>query len=118
MSIKSITRLFFVLCALAVLPFALSACDTADADGDDSAIDHSPPISEPVGPPRVEAEIIPVIPDPQAEIWRPGYWALKAGQFVWIPGKVIPRPSPTAVWATSHWVHHTYGWSFDKGHWE
>jgi hypothetical protein len=40
------------------------------------------------------------------------------GAFVWVPGRVIPRPSPTAVWASAHWNHHLFGWSFEEGHWE
>jgi hypothetical protein len=66
----------------------------------------------------MEVEIVPSIQSPQTEIWRPGYWALIDHRFVWVPGKIIPRPSPTAVWHTAHWVHHDYGWSFEMGHWE
>jgi hypothetical protein len=39
-------------------------------------------------------------------------------RFEWIPGKVIARPAPTAAWSPARWVEHTYGWSFEEGHWE
>ena len=114
MSIKSALRLFCLLAAFAAMPVMLAACDTMD----DQDSDNAPTAETPQQPQEVPPEIIPVINDPQAEIWRPGYWAMRSGQFVWIPGKVINRPSPTAVWATSRWNHHTYGWSFEEGHWE
>jgi hypothetical protein len=70
-------------------------------------------------PPANETEIIPAIQDPRAEIWRPGYLAPdESGGFDWVDGEVIPRPSPTAVWATARWAHHVYGWTFEQGHWE
>jgi hypothetical protein len=107
MNLKTITRVFFILSALAFLAPALSACDTVS---DGVVADSAPPVDE--------VEILPVISDPVAEIWRPGYWSLDTGGFVWIPGQVIPRPAPTAVWASARWVHHTYGWSLELGHWE
>ena len=118
MSIQSLTRLSLVLGALAVLPLALSACD--DMYGDDHVVvDGAMPQGMPEPPPPyIQAEFIPVIPDPQAEIWRPGYWAMSKHRFVWVPGEVIPRPSPTAVWDPARWVQHNYGWSFQQGHWE
>ena len=29
-----------------------------------------------------------------------------------VPGEIIDRPSPTAVWAPDHWVKHEFGWAF------
>jgi hypothetical protein len=120
MSIQSATCFLFALGALATLPFALTACELYDpnADSDNIVLDQPPPVNVQMDPPRAEPEVIPRINDPQAEIWRPGYWAMASGRFVWIPGKVINRPAPTAVWATAIWVHHTYGWAFQEGHWE
>ncbi len=112
MSIQSTLRLSCILGALLALPLTLSACDTVN---DEPAADQAQAI--PVMP-QAPIEAAPQIQDPQSEIWRPGYWRLKAGQFIWVPGQVIPRPSPTAVWASAVWVRHAYGWSFQEGHWE
>jgi hypothetical protein len=107
--------MIFALCALACAPFALTACDTVV---DESDLDNPPPQNVQEDPPIPHAEVIPFINDPQAELWKPGYWAMAYGKFVWVPGKVISRPSPTAVWNSAHWMHHTYGWCFEEGHWE
>ena len=115
MSLNHTLRLLFALSAAIALPLSLSAC----APDDETVANSPPPPSIDQAPPEVgEIEMIPFIDNPQSEIWRPGYWALLDGQFVWIPGKILPRPSPTAVWASAHWVHHTYGWSFEQGHWQ
>jgi hypothetical protein len=108
MRFKPITRLFFVLGAVAAMSFVLVSCDTTD---DEMVTENPPPV---LGQP----EIIPVIQYPQSEIWRPGYWTLGGDGFVWVAGKVIPRPSNTAAWTPARWVQHTYGWTFEQGHWE
>ncbi|MDR3424775.1 MAG: hypothetical protein P4M13_06825 [Alphaproteobacteria bacterium] len=108
MSLKSFTRFLFVFGALAVVPLALSACGTTD---DGVVVNDAPPLPQ--------VEYIPAVPSPEAEIWRPGYWAINADHtFTWVPGEIIPRPSRTAVWDAARWVHHTYGWTFQQGHWE
>ena len=105
------TRLLFTRAALSVLPFVLSACETTD--------DETQPVqSEELAPPQAPVEAIPFLQDPQHQIWIPGYWSLGSAGFSWVSGKVVPRPSPTAVWAAARWVHHAYGWSFMQGHWE
>jgi hypothetical protein len=117
MSIHSTLRLSFAFGALALLPVVLSACDTMD-DNDSTSLENQIPQTVQQAPPHPEFEAVPFITDPQAEIWRPGHWALEGNQFVWVSGRVIPRPSPTAVWQPARWVHHAYGWSFQQGHWE
>lgn len=108
MKIKHAPHFLFVFSALAALPLLLSAC----AEPDDGVIVE-------IAPPADEVEVSPTINNPASEIWRSGYWSIgKEGGFVWIPGKIIPRPAPTAVWASARWVHHTYGWSFEQGHWQ
>ena len=113
MKIKKISRFLLVVCALAAMPWALSGCAPVDEDQITVADDNPPPVQE-------VTETIPVIQDPQSEIWIPGYWALNADHytFSWVPGKLITRPSPTAGWDKARWVHHTYGWTFQEGHWE
>jgi hypothetical protein len=108
MNLKPLIRSLFALGAVIALPLALSACASS---GEDVVADNPPP--------PVEVEAIPVINDPMYEIWRPGYWSVgDGGGFVWISGKVISRPAPTAVWASAHWVRHVFGWTFQDGHWE
>jgi len=108
-------RSLLSLCAALALCFTLAACAPVD---DDMVAANPPPQDVQQAPPQPEIELVPTIDNPQAEIWRAGYWALINGQFVWVPGKIISRPSPTAVWRAAHWVQHTYGWSFEMGHWE
>ncbi len=97
-------RFLFCLCALS----SLGACGLWEDDD----------IVAQTEPPQGLYEIPPVIPNPQTEIWRPGYWSLSSGEFEWMPGEVIARPTPTAVWKAAHWVRHNYGWTFEQGHWE
>jgi hypothetical protein len=108
---------FLALVAVLALPFALTACDTVVDDQTVQA--NPPPTNVQEAPPALpEIEEVPLIETPQTDIWRPGYWAMIDHHFVWVQGKVIPRPSPTAVWRSAHWTQHTYGWSFEMGHWE
>jgi hypothetical protein len=100
---------------MAALTFALSACESVD---DEDHISDDLLVNAQQEPPRPESEVIPRLADPQGEIWRPGYWIPSGTGFAWVPGKVIHRPIPTAVWHPATWMHHTYGWSFQQGHWE
>ncbi|MFA4995236.1 MAG: hypothetical protein WC521_08050 [Bdellovibrionales bacterium] len=98
-----------ILCALISLSaLALAACGSLDGTVTSSA------------PPANEREVVPAINNPQTKIWRPGYWMPtgESGEFEWVPGEILQRPHPTAVWAPAFWVHHTYGWTFVAGHWE
>ena len=115
MTSRFFPRLLLSLTALAA-PLLLSAC-AAPVD-DETVAQNPPPQYVQEAPPAPEPELIPMIMDPQHEIWRPGYWAMVGGTFSWVEGKVISRPDPTAVWAGAHWTHHTYGWSFEQGHWQ
>ncbi|MDD3028911.1 MAG: hypothetical protein PHS57_01325 [Alphaproteobacteria bacterium] len=70
-------------------------------------------------PPGTPETLLPQLADPINTFWRPGYWAPGTGDsFVWIPGAVLERPHPTAVWTTARWVRHIYGWTFVPGHWD
>ena len=98
---------------LLLLCVSLSACCTAP--------ESQPEEEKPVVwiPPAHEMEEIPLLTDPTVEIWRPGYWSPgEHGGFVWVPGRVIPRPSSTATWKPARWVRHSYGWTFEQGHWQ
>ena len=100
---KNIFKVIFSVGAL-----ALAACGSTSG-----ALTSSTP------PPLNEPEVKPALQNPRAEIWRAGYWLPSGdGGFEWIPGKLIPRPSPSAVWAPAYWAHHAYGWTFVAGHWQ
>ena len=107
MRLKFGALFFSASLAMAALSFALAACNTVDDE-----MGENPP-------PADAFEVLPIIQNPQVEIWRPGYWSRGSDEdFVWVPGELIARPTPTAVWAAARWVHHTYGWTFEQGHWE
>ncbi len=109
MNKKTFARLCLMLALIAALPL-FAAC---------SSENQEPMVSvDPPPPAPLQVEAIPFMSNPQTEIWRPGYWVLSGHDFAWVPGKTIPRPSPTAVWSSAHWMQHNYGWSFEQGHWE
>jgi hypothetical protein len=114
MTFRNTSRVLIVLSALVALPLTLSGCAAVDDEDQEAAEDVSSP-----SPPD-QFEVVPVLESPTTQIWRPGYWAPGSGleAFVWVPGAIIPKPSPTAVWARARWVHHEYGWSFQEGHWQ
>ncbi len=103
-------RFSFAIAAVAAFSLTLFACDRAHEKLEDVVTYLAPPVDL--------YEIRPVL-DPQTEIWRPGYWSLTTGgEFVWIPGEVVPRPTPTATWSAPRWFQRAYGWTFEPGHWE
>lgn len=120
MTKKSYFRIILTLGTLSLPVLALSGCcslfDTPT--NTDTNKEETPLLPE--HPPENPPEIAPFLDDPQTQLWRPGYWAPgdAVGKYIWVPGEIIGRPSPTAVWATARWVHHQYGWTFQHGHWE
>ncbi len=72
----------------------------------------------PVPPPAPSDEIKPEIMDPRMEVWRPGHWDYENQRYFWVPGEVLTRPSPTAVWSADRWEHRKYGWAFIHGYWQ
>ncbi|MER2520821.1 MAG: hypothetical protein ABTQ34_09090 [Bdellovibrionales bacterium] len=69
-------------------------------------------------PPMPLAEYVPWPSRTPTQIWRPGYWIFNGVSFEWIPGSMIVRPSPTAVWSSDRWVKHKFGWGFEAGYWQ
>ncbi len=77
------------------------------------------PLMAPIAPPVPQVEeIAPSIGMPPDQIWIPGVWEFQGARFVWRPGRVVPRPSSTAVWTADRWDRLTYGWVFVPGHWQ
>jgi hypothetical protein len=56
--------------------------------------------------------------DPQNEYWRPGFWNYDGLTFDWVPGSLIARPDPTAVWIPDRWELREFGWAFVPGYWQ
>ena len=69
-----------------------------------------------VGPPVVQAEVVP--PPPYAgAVWTGGYWVWRGGRHIWVPGRyVVARPG--RVWVPQVWVRGPHGgWRAVPGHW-
>lgn len=102
---------FLILCSLLVV--SLSACSSERY----SAATTTFPRLALTTPPAPVYEISPQLEDPQMEIWRPGYWDYNGVSFDWIPGRVMQRPAPYAVWSADRWEKRAYGWCFVPGFW-
>jgi hypothetical protein len=72
----------------------------------------------PVAPPALSTEDAPLLADHRAQVWRKGHWVYQDQRFAWVPGEVLTRPSPTAVWSPDRWERRTYGWVFIHGYWQ
>ncbi len=71
----------------------------------------------PSPPPSVPPETPDSPRDPSLHIWRPGYWDYDGRIFSWVPGTLIRRPSPSALWSPDRWERRAYGWAFVRGYW-
>ncbi|HEU0117255.1 MAG TPA: hypothetical protein VFR09_01370 [Alphaproteobacteria bacterium] len=140
------TRFSSLLSAAALLAVMLSlaACGCLECfrDDDDSSSSSSmetstPTADNPMAPgnnvvsSKTYFQLAPIAPPPpqietkpehwddiRATTWRPGYWQYSGGDYHWVTGELIDRPSPTAIWSPDHWVQHTYGWAFVPGYWQ
>lgn len=66
-------------------------------------------------PPAALVEVIPVAPGPYY-VWTPGYYAWNGG-WIWIGGRYVTRPRPTAVWVGGRWTPHGHGYIWIGGGW-
>ncbi len=113
------SRPIFLL-GFAVALLSLTGCvggsDYEDTYADSSAV---PAIDiSPVAPPALSDESKPKIMDSRSQVWRAGHWVYEDQRFVWVPGEVITRPSPTAIWSPDRWEHRTFGWVYIHGYWQ
>ena len=69
----------------------------------------------PAAPPPAQVEVIPAPPSPYY-VWTPGYYSWNGG-WVWIGGRYVVRPRPTAVWVDGHWGRHGRGYIWIGGGW-
>src|ERR1700722_19632420 len=115
------TRSFFAFRTLAALTFTLIVITGCE----DTNIPSVPVISAPsypqlasIEPPAPQSEDVPILEEPQTTLWKPGYWSYNGSSFEWVPGEIIARPAPTAVWFSSYWARREYGWAFVPGYWQ
>jgi hypothetical protein len=116
------SRPLFSLAAFTLAAF-LVAC-TTDESSTPAPVPADQPPPAPTylrfsekAPPAAQMEMKPAL-DIRTQIWRPGHWTYDNGQFNWVPGEVMQKPTFTAVWSPDRWEKHTYGWAFISGHWQ
>ncbi len=106
---------------LAVLAF-LGGCSSSPDDETEAAPKEKqifPYVQmSPIAPPENLREEKQRPPDPQLNIWRPGYWAYDGCEFSWVAGEIIMRPSPSSSWSPDRWERRNYGWVFVPGYWQ
>jgi hypothetical protein len=112
---------FATIGLLAAMAITLAGCDSQPSAAAFPYIRMAPD-----APPAPMAETVPVIDQPQVELWRPGYWQYDPDDinaddnngFIWMSGGMMERPAPTAVWSPDQWQHRAYGWVFVPGYWQ
>ncbi len=118
-----LSRLLSVAGALLIVSLMLAACDCNECTQQQDLAAMAPaPVNyyrmAPMMPPAPLVENIVIPETPRNLLWRPGYWEYNGSSFDWVSGELMARPSPTAIWSPDHWVEHTYGWTFEAGHWQ
>jgi hypothetical protein len=120
--IKSRSSNTLALLTLLLTGFVLSGCEDMDVTPVPVAQELNPFSSyiqmAPTSPPQAPEETVPIPDNVRTQVWRPGYWHYNGISFDWVPGEMISRPSPTAIWSPDHWIEHTYGWAFLPGYWQ
>ena len=57
-----------------------------------------------------------VAPGPE-HVWVSGYWARRAGSWVWVDGRWVAPPRSGVVWVPGRWETHPRGHVWIQGHW-
>jgi hypothetical protein len=70
----------------------------------------------PFAPPPPQVESPPAPPSPLA-VWQPGHWRWSGGQYVWVPGRYVQRPTSSANWVPGYWQQGPNGWIWTEGRW-
>jgi len=68
-------------------------------------------------PPLVKVEVRSTKPGPRY-VWRPGHWACRDEEWVWIAGVWVLPPTDGDVWVPAKWVKTPGGWELVEGHWK
>lgn len=51
-------------------------------------------------------------------VWADGYWGVRDGRYVWVPGQWQRPPYAGAYWSHPHYDHYQEGWRMHEGHWD
>jgi len=94
-----------LLPAIALMGSALTAC--AARSGYVAA--YGPP-----PPPRYR--VVGVAPGPRY-VWTEGFYDLRGGRWIWVPGRWVVPPRPRAVWVAPYWARHGRAYRFYPGRW-
>lgn len=75
-------------------------------------------ILAPTAPPPPRAETPPPASSTEL-VWRHGHWRWNpvSGQYIWVEGRYIERPTAVAQWTPGHWEHRPGGWLWIDGSW-
>jgi hypothetical protein len=71
-------------------------------------------IKEAPPPPRDET---PPPPPSQSYTWIPGYWTVRDGEKMWVPGRYEMPPRTGATWIAPRWERRGEGYVFIEGYW-
>jgi len=113
------SRFFILTLACAALAACTVYNPTSDSTSSSSTVSYSRYAElSPIAPPTPKYESKPMMQHPQIETWKAGYWSYDSGSFSWVPGEIVARPSPTAVWSPPYWIRHNYGWALVRGYWQ
>ncbi|MBV8521608.1 MAG: YXWGXW repeat-containing protein, partial [Acetobacteraceae bacterium] len=47
----------------------------------------------------------------------PGGWQWNGAQYVWVPGRYVPRHRHYREWVPAHWARGPRGWVWVQGQW-
>jgi len=67
-------------------------------------------------PPVERVEVIPVAPA-VGFVWIKGYWAWRASEFAWMPGRWERPIEGRREWIPHRWEHDRNGWYLVEGRW-
>jgi hypothetical protein len=96
---------------------ALAGCLIVDPLPPPPAVANLPRFAPPApyGPPPLRAEI--ERPATALAAWDSGHWVWTIGYYSWVPGHLVPRPAPGAVWHPGYWRQDKAGWLRVGGEW-
>jgi hypothetical protein len=91
--------------AVVTMGTLLSAC----AAHGSYAVRYGPP-----PPPRYG--MIGIAPGP-GYVWAEGFYDLRGGAWIWVPGRWMAPPHPRARYVPGRWVRHGRDYRFHEGRW-
>lgn len=61
-------------------------------------------------------EVIARRPGPRYQ-WTRGYYVMRRGRYVWVPGRWILPPPGRGIWIPGYWARDVRGWYWREGFW-